>query len=807
MKQPFTIYVIQSAHTDIGFTHPQEQIERMYLDYYDRVLELCHQTTEISESHRFKWTCETSWQVRNYVEARPEREAELVHFVRTGQIEITASYLHFTDLIDPDAYRRSLEWVIGFCQKHDLPLKCALHCDINGWPWAVADILADCDIPYFCSHVHMDMGTDPLGRRGSVHYGWLFELSDQLRPDVPVRVPQAFWWQGPQGGRVLHWLNEHYHLGNILGLSGNLLFGLEKTRHFIETDRLTAADLYPIAQREIPRYIKRLQADGYPYPLLLLSTGGFYVDNSPPDTRWCEIIARWNTEHDDIHIRTATLSEWFAALETQNLAALPTQQVAWPDHWAHGLGAATKRIAQARRTQRRRPQAQAMVEQSASAVAADYLARSLENERLSMEHTFNAWCAQARPSAPMNDFIQSAKELYFHRAELYQQEAISSALRSITEASTTPTLYVYGDTTDVEMRLVHFESGDFALDPTTHVLTDAAGNTYPFQRERTDLPHLLALLPVGGGLCHFRLVPQPASSEVSNAAHTLLETNAWYAEIDVTTGGLSSLRDRLSNYEWVNSSHSYGFGQLVHEAIMHPLRYSAVGNKGRFMALDTASNALREAFADKPIFEHSVLQIVDGPLATPGPIFDTITLVGEAERIGRVQIHWRAYHALPLVELVLDWDKQWGELSEAVYVAFPFATETDRLWLESGGGCFQPGKHTTGGQLMGTCRSYYTVQRAASLAVADQTRLLWLPLDAPLVMPNAMNYSQWEVTEPWDWNGFLASMPVNHYWGTNFAISQRGHLRLRYRLCNPSGSANDEAALRMSVPLDALGWR
>ena len=69
----FTIYVIQSAHTDIGYTHPQEQIIDMYLDHYDRVLDLCTQTANNPESERFKWTCETFWQVENYLTHRPDR--------------------------------------------------------------------------------------------------------------------------------------------------------------------------------------------------------------------------------------------------------------------------------------------------------------------------------------------------------------------------------------------------------------------------------------------------------------------------------------------------------------------------------------------------------------------------------------------------------------------------------------------------------------------------------------------------------------------------------------------------------------
>src|SRR5215470_17629330 len=73
MPHPFTIYVMQSAHTDIGYTHPQEQIALMYLEHYDRVLELCRKTADAPEPQRFKWVCETFWQARHYLSHRPER--------------------------------------------------------------------------------------------------------------------------------------------------------------------------------------------------------------------------------------------------------------------------------------------------------------------------------------------------------------------------------------------------------------------------------------------------------------------------------------------------------------------------------------------------------------------------------------------------------------------------------------------------------------------------------------------------------------------------------------------------------------
>jgi alpha-mannosidase len=810
MGTPFTIYVIQSAHTDIGYTHPQEQIALMYLEHYDRVLELCRQTADAPEAQRFKWVCETFWQVRHYLSQRPEREEEFLQRVRSGQIELMANYLHFTDLIDADAYARSLRLAVDYCRRHQLPLRCAMHCDINGWPWAMADLLAELEIPYFCSQIHVDSATDPLGRRGSVHYHWLREWGDAFRPDVPIRVPQAFWWQGPKGGKVLHWLNEHYMLGNVLGVSSPHPFGADKTRYFLETDPLTADDLFAIAMREVPMYLERLRAEGYADTKMLLSTGGFYVDNAPPDQRWCEVIARWNAEHSDVRMRTATLSEWFEALQADGPRDWPTRQVAWPDHWSHGLGSLTARVAQARRTQRRRPAAVEVVTQSGSKQAASYLEMALEQERLALEHTFDAWCTTARPAATGNAFQQAAKELTFHRAELYLDEAIGAALRPREEQGVrirgnfSPLLHAHVAAPGTYV--LHFDAGDRRLDPAKHILLDQQGQEVPFQLDHTGLPQFVAtFLAAERGLQRFQLAERASAASNQGSVSTLLSTAAWRLTVDQGTGGLSSLRELQSGREWVDAQSPYRFGQLVHEAVVHPAGREAVANRARLIALDAASEELRKAWAGGPVVEHTTMRAIAEPQQSQGPVFDEIVVLAEGDRHGRARIAWRAYHALPLIELVLDWDKHWSDLPEAAYVAFPFAANGARLEFETGGGFFQPGSHEAGGQLAGTCSSYYTIQRAARISGA-QGSLLWLPLDAPLVMPNAIDYARWE-TEPWQWNGLIASMPVNHYWHTNFPTSQRGPLRLRYRLIAPPQGADTEASIQAAQPVDALGWR
>lgn len=801
-----TIYVIQSAHTDIGYTHPQEQIARMYLEHYERVIDLCRQTADRTESERFKWVCETFWQVENFLNYRPERLEEFLYFVRNGQIEITASYLHFTDLIDADAYRHSIQLAVDFCKQYDLPLRTAMHCDINGWAWSVADILAENDIPYFCSQVHIDNATDPLGERGSVHYHWIVE-NPQIRSDAPIRVPQAFWWQGPQNGRVLHWLNEHYLLGNVLGVSSPKPFGADKTRYFYETDQLTSDDLYKIASRELARYVNRLREVGYARDTMLLSTGGYYVDNSRPDDRWLDVIAKWNAEHDEIKLRSATLSEWFDALTNQGTDSLPQYRVAWPDHWAHGLGSSTMRIAQARRSQRRRADVTALVKASKSKAASEFLDLALQQERLSLEHTFDAWSTAYRPEAPANHFQQIVKEMTFYRAELYLDEASGTALRALNDSNADKSELIV-PSRDNAQHILHFDAGDQVIDPEQHALVDRNNQVYAIQFDNDRLRQFVAVVPTqetAYNAFSLSAYAEHSSNSGDDEARRELSNDFWRLQLDANTGGLLHLQEAGNQHEWVAPNNAYSFGQLIHEKVVHPLKYDGAGNLARIIALDVATEEARQNFANVPVFERSQTIATQSIRRNQGRVFDALIWQGEVEDIGQLVMTWRLYHQVPIVELVIDWNKQWNELPEASYIAFPFNTADATLELETSGGFFQPGSHGENGQLPGTCSSYYTVQRGARITDGDN-KLLWLPLDAPLVMPNEINYSRWE-TDPWKWNGLLASMPVNHYWHTNFPTSQRGYIRLRYRFVNPALFASDEAAIQGALPVDAFGWR
>ena len=77
------IFLVQHTHSDIGYTRPQTEILAEHLRYIDHALDYCDQTDHLPDASQFRWTCETSWSVREYLRSRPQEQVDrLVERIR-----------------------------------------------------------------------------------------------------------------------------------------------------------------------------------------------------------------------------------------------------------------------------------------------------------------------------------------------------------------------------------------------------------------------------------------------------------------------------------------------------------------------------------------------------------------------------------------------------------------------------------------------------------------------------------------------------------------------------------------------------
>ena len=97
--KPFTLYLLHSSHTDVGYTDTQEKMKFHHVAFIREVLEL------IEHEPRFKWNCESYWCVEQFLkEATPEETQAFVRAVKKGNIGLSASYLNLTAGICASGY-------------------------------------------------------------------------------------------------------------------------------------------------------------------------------------------------------------------------------------------------------------------------------------------------------------------------------------------------------------------------------------------------------------------------------------------------------------------------------------------------------------------------------------------------------------------------------------------------------------------------------------------------------------------------------------------------------------------------------
>src|SRR5512140_73781 len=144
--RPWTIYLVQHAHTDIGYTRPQTEILAEHLRYIDYALDYCDLTDSYPDDAKFRWTCETSWAVREYLKNRPAAQiARLKKRVLEGRIEVTGMLLNWAEVADENALVHSLEPVRTF-RDAGLPVRTAMQDDVNGYAWCLVDYFHDLGI-------------------------------------------------------------------------------------------------------------------------------------------------------------------------------------------------------------------------------------------------------------------------------------------------------------------------------------------------------------------------------------------------------------------------------------------------------------------------------------------------------------------------------------------------------------------------------------------------------------------------------------------------------------------------------------
>jgi alpha-mannosidase len=724
------VYLVMHTHTDIGYTRAQTEILPEHLRYIDYALDFCDLTDSYPDAAKFRWTCESSWPVLEYLKARPREQLErLKSRVAEGRIELTAMMFNLSEMAD-EALLAGMLSPLKQIRDAGLTVESAMQNDINGIGWCFVDFFRQTGINYLV-----------MGEHGH-------------RALIPFDYPTLFWWQSRSGQRVLAYRADHYMTGNVIGVhTGNLA--------------MTTVNLLD--------YLDKLSAAGYPRDDVHIQMSGYITDNAPPSLAACDLVQQWNEKYEWPKLRIATASEFIRKAARKNPESLPGYRAAWPDWWADGFGTAARETAESRRVQgelNANGALLAMAKLLGAALppdTANQISAVQQDLLFYAEHTFGysesvrepmseqthvQWLEKASFiwQATKNSRMLTEKAMGFIQSYLPQFEQPAIALFNTLNWTRSGLAELY-----IDHQIIPENSAFKLIDP--------AGNETTAQRLRSRSDGSYwgvwadAIPPFGYKM--YRIVPgaaQPAVPEPTGP-ETVLENSYYRIECDSASGTISGIVDIESGLNLVDPAADYRFGQVIYEQ------------------LSNRAQLERFRLEDEP--RRTVPVEISGPHRSGGTVWESIRFSGKlpvcADEQG-VTIEIRLYRHSKKIEMVYSMVKLPVIQPESLYVAFPFALAGARIVFEAQGGMVEPGVD----QIPGTSTDWNVIQHYAAVE-NENHHITFTSNEIPLVQFGAINIGRFE-SPARPATSHIYSWVMNNYWVTNFRASQDGEFTWRYFL-------------------------
>lgn len=742
--EKWTIYLVQHTHTDIGYTKPQTEILTEHLRYIDYAVKYCEATEQYPEDSKFRWTCEASWAVKEWLSSRPKEQVEkFLRYVKNGQIEVTAMFFNMSELSGENNYKTFLAPLKEF-QELGIPVETAMQNDVNGVAWCLADYLPDLGVKY------ITMG------------------SNNHRADIPFNRPTLYKWQSPAGKTLVSFRADHYNTGNGWGIDRGDYAGVENG---------------------VFSYISSLKHRDYNIPMIAVQYSGYLTDNSPPSMQECEIIRKWNDHYAWPKLRSATAHEFLERADREYGDTFPVYCLAYPDWWTDGFGSAARESAASRTTQSDLLTAGGMLAMAALSgddypfSVSEEIDRINENLLFYNEHTFGAAESIRNPLCENSQVQWAEKGSYVWDALKNTQilyEKAAGRLQGMLWNSERPTLTFFNSMLRPRSALVKVYI-DYELIPKDRQfsIVDENGNELDCQplssRSEGRYYAIMAENIPAMGYRTYEIVLGEGQVEADNRGaasdeDVLQLSNDYYTlTFDKRKGGINSVFDKENNLELIDKDSEWIAGEFIYESLegdRHQMERKVFERYSREGMTDVRYTGVKE-----------------------GRVYQSICYEGKLRGcadIARVEV--RLFNDVKRIEVSCSATRLPEEAPSGIYVAFPFRAEGGSLVFDVPGGTVEAGKN----QLPRSSAAWNTVQSFAAARNSEIQTVISTD-EIPLFMMGEMLNDPYRVEHVHSGQQ-MYSWIMNNYWTTNFRASQEGELKWEYAITSSSDTTNSFAA-------------
>ncbi len=332
-----TIYITPLSHYDFGFVEAPDDVRKRAVRHIDEVIRVAE------ENPGFRWTIESTWQVNEWLKAQKKPTsvlpkdkaniARLMNLIKSGRVALSTAWgsMH-TDFMGAEELNRLCYDYTKLSRTYGVQSKLATMDDVPGHPTSLPSVLAGSGTKYLVTGANLFIG-----------------VATSL---APGKVP--FYWQSPDGSKVLTWISQGKRGGYVEGLTD---FYLDPYSLDPYTDK-TPFDMFnpelagkktdlEIMEIGVTELLNRYNTAGYKYDAVMAMYAHDFIE--PTDVINLEkAVKLWNGKHNDVKLKIATPTEFLTYIESKYGNELPTYSGEWSGLWSEAKTQSPKISALAR---------------------------------------------------------------------------------------------------------------------------------------------------------------------------------------------------------------------------------------------------------------------------------------------------------------------------------------------------------------------------------------------------------------------------------------------------------------------------
>lgn len=815
-QRHWEIYLVHSSHHDLGYTDLPDRVLEEHKNHLKKVVQYCKATEDWPEDSKFHYVIEQGWSVAYFMEHLKDLDLKekFIHYVQNGQIEITALFGNQNiDLSSPEEINRLIYPSFKLQKEYGFDIKTAETNDMPGINWGIVSVLRAAGIRYLYAGIQ-----DYFNWGQSVPAPW-----DEAQV-MNRNAAGAFYWQGPDGKKVLFW----YGGGSI--------------------DNVWLWE-HGQAEQEIAQYLAKHEKHDYPFRMLLTRVLGGYRDNSLPDIRHSELVKEWNKKWDYPRIKFTNSKTFFEEFEQQHGASLRTIRGDFnPTDYNIGAICTPRETGINRMNQNDLVEAETFSTLAASLTDWPYpreqIDESYEHLQLYNEH---CWGLQ-HPTGPAHAATISQKLNHSYQAAALVEDLQVKALNRLAdEVNLTDSSYyliVYNSLshsrTDLVTVAAHstipsgrpfFQEQRTRHNHTFHVWRSAEASNRKLHQLPTELfeqPFAIKDMSTGKIVPHqVRLIADPMLP-VPYAASRMALSQVTQNSV----GGLNYQRNQAIDLNFIAAdvpALGYKVFQVIPQEVNQSIDKSEPFNQFEtpyyqvnitdksFQVTNKATNhslfRLSSPYFPGQFFVRNVsggeieLPVIDSiKIIENGPIYTRISIKATHDNVPKIQQEVTFYHALKRIDFATRILKDATPYKE-YYIAFPFDLDNPKFRIRSTNSILEPIKD----QLPGTNTDAYTARDGLAI-FNKENNVIFSNVEAPIVRlgklwPGYLSQAhhgrkprdfEHAFTDKFKQSDVFSLVAVNNF-RTNFTPVYSGDMLFRYSITSASGSYNAEATKRFTA--------